>query len=73
MIEEKTADENWYIPRICRNCRILCCTYQQFYGVSIGVLWEEEKKNIIGMIKQADNIMYEAKRKYHLMQNETVE
>lgn len=37
-------------------------------SVSIGVLWKEEQDNIIGMLKQADNIMYDAKRKYHLMQ-----
>lgn len=36
-------------------------------SVSIGVLWKEEQNNIIGMLKQADNIMYKAKRKYHLM------
>ena len=40
-------------------------------SVSIGVLWKEEQNNVIGMLKQADNIMYDAKRKYHLMQNET--
>ena len=40
-------------------------------SVSIGVLWKEEQNNVIGMLKQADNIMYDAKRKYHLMQGET--
>lgn len=40
-------------------------------SVSIGVLWKEKQNNIIGMLKQADNIMYDAKRTYHLMQNET--
>lgn len=40
-----------------------------FHWCSVG----RGKKEIIGMIKQANNIMYEAKRKYHLMQNETVE
>ena len=39
-------------------------------SVSIGVLWKEEQNDIIGMLKQADNIMYEAKRKYHLMQDD---
>ena len=39
--------------------------------VSIGALWKEEQNNIVDMLKQADNIMYEAKRKYHSMQNET--
>ena len=40
-------------------------------SVSIGALWKEEQNNIVDMLKQADNIMYEAKRKYHSMQNET--
>ena len=40
-------------------------------SVSIGVLWKEKQNNIVGMLKQADNIMYDAKKKYHLMQNET--
>ena len=37
-------------------------------SVSVGVLWREEENDIVGMLKQADNIMYEAKRKYHLME-----
>ena len=40
-------------------------------SVSIGVLWKEEQNDIVSMLKQADNIMYDAKREYHLMQNET--
>lgn len=40
-------------------------------SVSVGVLWKEEQNDIIGMLKRADRIMYDAKRKYHLMQNET--
>lgn len=36
-------------------------------SVSDGVLLREEENDIVGMLKQADNIMYEAKRKYHLM------
>ena len=39
-------------------------------SVSIGVLWKEEQNDIVSMLKQADNIMYDEKRKYHLMQNE---
>ena len=35
-------------------------------SVSVGVLWKEEEKDIVGMLKQADNIMYDAKKKYHL-------
>ncbi len=35
-------------------------------SVSIGVLWKEEQNNIIGMLKRADKIMYDAKKKYHL-------
>ena len=34
-------------------------------SVSVGVLWREEENDIVGMLKQADNIMYEAKKKYH--------
>ncbi len=34
-------------------------------SVSIGVLWREEETDIVGMLKQADNIMYEEKKKYH--------
>lgn len=40
-------------------------------SVSIGALWKEEQNNIVDMLKQADDIMYEAKRKHHSMQNET--
>ena len=35
-------------------------------SVSVGVLWKEEEKDIVGMLKKADNIMYDAKKKYHL-------
>ncbi len=31
-------------------------------SVSIGVLWKEKQNNIVGMLKQADNIMYDAKK-----------
>lgn len=37
-------------------------------SVSDGVLLRAEENDIVGMLKQADNIMYEAKRKYHLME-----
>lgn len=40
-------------------------------SVSIGVLWKEEQNDIVGMLKRADNIMYDAKKKYHLMERET--
>ena len=40
-------------------------------SVSVGVLWKEEQNDIVGMLKQADNIMYDAKKKYHLMERET--
>lgn len=36
-------------------------------SVSVGVLWKEEVNDIVGMLKQADNIMYDAKKKYHSM------
>ena len=39
-------------------------------SVSIGVLWKEEENDIVRMLKQADNIMYDAKKKYHLMESE---
>lgn len=36
-------------------------------SVSVGVLWREEENDIVSMLKQADNMMYEAKKKYHLL------
>lgn len=39
-------------------------------SVSVGVLWREKENDIVGMLKQADNIMYEAKKKYHLAERE---
>lgn len=39
-------------------------------SVSIGVLWKEKENDIVCMLKQADNIMYDAKKKYHLMESE---
>lgn len=38
-------------------------------SVSIGVLWKEEQNDIVGMLKSADNIMYDAKKKYHLTES----
>lgn len=35
-------------------------------SVSVGILWKEKENNIVGMLKQADNIMYDAKKKYHM-------
>ncbi len=40
-------------------------------SVSMGALWEEKQNDIVDMLKQADNIMYEAKRNHHLMQEES--
>lgn len=37
-------------------------------SVSIGALWQGEQNDIVDMLKQADNMMYEAKRKHHSMQ-----
>lgn len=34
-------------------------------SMSIGVLWKEEEYDIVDMLKKADNIMYDAKKKYH--------
>lgn len=34
-------------------------------NVSSGVLWREEEHDIVDMLKQADNIMYDEKEKYH--------
>lgn len=41
-------------------------------SVSVGVLWREEETDIVGMLKQADNIMYEEKKKYGLTHTNTV-
>ena len=38
-------------------------------SVSIGSLWKETEDDIIGMMKQADNRMYEEKKRYHAMQD----
>ena len=37
-------------------------------SVSVGVQWKEEEHDIVSMLKQADHIMYDAKKKYHLME-----
>lgn len=34
-------------------------------SVSNGILWRAEEHDIVDMLKQADNIMYDAKEKYH--------
>lgn len=36
-------------------------------SASIGALWKENQEDIVGMLKQADDIMYDAKKKHHLM------
>ena len=41
-------------------------------SVSVGVLWREEENNIDGMLTEADNIMYAAKKEYHLKEGEEV-
>lgn len=41
-------------------------------SVSVGVLWKEEENDIVGMLKKADNIMYDAKKEYHLKEREEV-
>lgn len=38
-------------------------------SVSTGSLWRENENDIAGMLKQADHMMYEEKKKYHLMGN----
>ena len=37
---------------------------------SIGVLWRENENDIVTMLKEADNIMYTEKKKYHLENKE---
>lgn len=34
-------------------------------SASIGVLWKENQDDIVSMLKQADDIMYDVKKKYH--------
>lgn len=38
---------------------------QRQVSASIGVLWEENQDDIVRMLKQADDIMYDVKKKYH--------
>ena len=38
-------------------------------SVAVGVLWKENENDIEGMLKQADNIMYTEKKKYHKKKN----
>lgn len=38
---------------------------QRKVSVSSGVLWRAEEHDIVDMLKQADNIMYDEKEKYH--------
>lgn len=35
-------------------------------SASIGVLWKENQDDIVNMLKQADDIMYDVKKEYHL-------
>ena len=37
---------------------------------SLGVLWRENKNDIVTMLKEADNIMFTEKKKYHLENKE---
>lgn len=41
-------------------------------SASIGVLWKENQDDIVNMLKQADNIMYDVKKKYHMMENQKI-
>lgn len=38
-------------------------------SASIGVLWKENQDDIVDMLKQADDIMYDVKKEYHLKEN----
>lgn len=41
-------------------------------SVSMGVLWKEEQNDVVSMLKQADNIMYDEKNRYHLTKKDKV-
>lgn len=41
-------------------------------SASIGVLWKENQDDIVNMLKQADNIMYDVKKKYHMMEKQKI-
>ena len=44
--------------------------FEQNLHFSIGVLWRENENDIVTMLKEADNIMYTEKKKYHLENKE---
>lgn len=39
-------------------------------SASVGVLWKENQDDIVGMLKQADDVMYDVKKKYHMMEKQ---
>lgn len=41
-------------------------------SASIGVLWKENRDDIVNMLKQADDIMYDVKKGYHLKEKQRI-
>lgn len=41
-------------------------------SASIGVLWKENQDDIVNMLKQADDIMYDVKKGYHLKEKQRI-
>ena len=40
---------------------------QRQVSASVGVLWKEDENDIVSMLKQVDDMMYDVKKKHHLM------
>lgn len=41
-------------------------------SASIGVLWKENQDDMVNMLKQADDIMYDVKKGYHLKEKQRI-
>ena len=66
VVAEAEIEETQFLKKMDQLCREM---ESRQVSVSTGSLWKETENDIIGMMKQADNLMYEEKKRYHAMQD----